>query len=385
MHKETLKSLFKTHKEKELFGRYIHNKKIESLIERLLPIFKIDCIGKSVNHENIYSITVGQGKKKVLIWSQMHGNESTTTKALFDFFNFLSDSKAFSDTILNNCTLKVIPILNPDGALIYTRFNANGIDLNRDAQDLTQPESILLRKCLNDFNPDFCFNLHGQRTIFSAGKTSNPATVSFLAPAQDKDCSITLNRTIAMEIIGVMNAVLQAQIPKQIGVYDDAFNINCVGDTFQQNVPTILFEAGHYKADYMREQTREYIFHSLLTALHYISSNSIKGDYYKAYFNIPKNETSFFDIIIRNAVVNYENKQQCLDIGILYKERLIGDIIEFVPIIDKISNLDEYYGHKEINVDNNMVLSFHLKELKVGYENDFVLINNRKFSLKLKK
>ena len=33
-----------------------------------------------------------------------------------------------------------------------------------------------------------------------------------------------------MEIIGVMNALLQKQIPNQVGVYDDAFNINCVGE-----------------------------------------------------------------------------------------------------------------------------------------------------------
>ncbi len=238
---ETLKSLYKSSKEKLLFGRYIHAKNIEPLLENLPPTFKINTVGKSVNGENIHSVTIGNGEKKVLMWSQMHGNESTTTKALFDIFNILSYSNTFSGTILDNCTLEVIPILNPDGALTYKRFNANGIDLNRDAQDLSQPESVVLRKCFDAFQPDFCFNLHGQRTIFSAGVTDNPATISFLAPAQDTTSSLTHNRTIAMEIIGVMNTMLQKQIPNQIGVYDDVFNINCVGDTFQSlNVPTIL-------------------------------------------------------------------------------------------------------------------------------------------------
>ena len=255
---ESLKSLYKTHKEKSLFGRYIHTKNIELLLEYLPSIFKVDTIGKSVNDENIFSVTIGTGMKKVLMWSQMHGNESTTTKALFDIFNFLNDSNALSSTIINNCTLKIIPILNPDGALTYKRFNTNNIDLNRDAQDLSQPESIALRHCFDTFQPDFCFNLHGQRTIFSAGKTNNPATISFLSPAKDSSCSITKNRAIAMEIIGVMNVMLQKQIPNQIGVYDDAFNIDCVGDTFQSlNVPTILFEAGNYKNEYSREKTRE--------------------------------------------------------------------------------------------------------------------------------
>lgn len=382
---ESLKSLYKTHKEKSLFGRYIHTKNIELLLENLPSIFKVNTIGKSVNGEKIFSVTIGTGKKKVLMWSQMHGNESTTTKALFDIFNFLNDSNVLSSTIINNCTLKIIPILNPDGALTYKRFNTNNIDLNRDAQDLSQPESIALRHCFDTFQPDFCFNLHGQRTIFSAGKTNNLATISFLSPAQDSSCSITKNRAIAMEIIGVMNVMLQQQIPNQVGVYDDAFNIDCVGDTFQSlNVPTILFEAGHYKNDYSREKTREYIFQSLLTALQCIVLNTIKGNNYKPYFDIPKNESNFFDVIIRNAVVSLENKEQYLDIGILYEERLVGNSIEFIPIIDKITDLSKYHGHKEINANKNEVLSSDRCELKVGYENDFVLINNVKYPLNLK-
>jgi len=50
---------------------------------------------------------------------------TTTTKALSDLFNSLSDTR-LSD-ILKYCTLFIIPILNPDGALAYTRLNANNI------------------------------------------------------------------------------------------------------------------------------------------------------------------------------------------------------------------------------------------------------------------
>ncbi|RLD29365.1 MAG: peptidase M14 [Bacteroidetes bacterium] len=381
---ETLKSFYKTKKEKSFFGRYIHTKSIKPLLENLPSIFKVDTIGKSVKGENIYSVIIGKGRKKVLIWSQMHGNESTTTKALFDVFNFLDNSNAFSSTIIDNCTLMVIPILNPDGALNYVRFNANNIDLNRDAKDLSQPESIVLRKCFDDFQPDYCFNLHGQRTIFSAGKTNHPATVSFLSPAQDKSYSITKNRTVAMEIIGVMNKMLQELIPNQVGVYDDAYNINCVGDMFQtKNVPTILFEAGHYKNDYEKEKSRAYIFQSLIASLHYISLNEITGNNHSSYFKIPKNEKTFFDIIIRNATVMHKSKEQLFDIGILYEERLVKNSIEFIPIINRISNLSEYYGHKDINANNSRVLLPNLSELKVGCEIDFVLINNIKCSLKL--
>src|SRR5690606_33034903 len=158
------KSLFFKHKEKVLFGRYINNKHIEPLLKRLSEKFKVSVIGRSVNTQNIYSITVGQGPVKILMWSQMHGNESTTTKALFDLINLLESDSEESRRLLNHFTLVIIPILNPDGAEVYTRLNANLVDLNRDAQQQSQPESRALRLCFNEFKPDFCFNLHGQRT-----------------------------------------------------------------------------------------------------------------------------------------------------------------------------------------------------------------------------
>lgn len=377
MQTEQLKLLFNSYKEASLFGRYIHTDSIINLLENsdLKPF--VNRVGRSVNNENIYSITLGSGSKKILMWSQMHGNESTTTKAVFDMLNVLLASEAISKSILETCTLKIIPILNPDGAKAYTRLNANNVDLNRDAQELSQPESNVLREVFDSFKPDYCFNLHGQRTIFSAGDTRNSATVSFLAPAQDDNCTITDTRKVAMEIISVMHSQLQQQIPNQIGIYDDAFNINCVGDTFQRfNVPTVLFEAGHFSNDYNREITREFIFQSLLVAIQYISENIIIGSKYEDYFKIPENKKLFYDIIIRNTASR--------DIGIQFTEKLINHTIHFVPKVEKISDLSAFFAHKVIDARGYEVLTIDGEIVLEGSENDFVSINNEKSSLKLK-
>lgn len=375
---EHLKSLFLKHKENCLSHRYITNNNIEPLLNNLAERSTIKTIGKSVLDNPIYSIKIGNGDKNILMWSQMHGNESTTTKALFDVLNTLLSKDSNLDYILRACTIIIIPILNPDGAFTYTRVNANQVDLNRDAQNLTQPESKVLRTAFNVFKPHFCYNLHGQRTIFSAGKTSNTATVSFLSPAQDEDCTVTPTRKIAMEIIGVMNATLQKEIPNTVGVYDDAFNLNCVGDTFQsENVPTILFEAGHYQNDYTREKTREYIYISLLESLDYIAKTSIDGSLYKPYFDIPENEKCFFDVIIRHAKVG----DRVEDIAFMFQEKLIDGKIEFIPKVEKIEKLDGFYGHKEFNANQLNVLGGDGNELKVNNENDFVIINNEKIVL----
>ena len=379
MNIELIKSLFLKHKESSLNHRYITNHNIEPLLSKLKKNSIVNSIGKSVLGSPIYSIKVGTGSKKILLWSQMHGNESTTTKVIFDLLNTLLNQDSGIKHILDVCTLNIVPILNPDGAAVYTRINANEVDLNRDAQALTQPESKVLRAIFDEFKPHFCYNLHGQRTIFSAGNTNNSATVSFLSPAQDKECTITPNRKVAMDIIGVMNEMLQKVIPNQVGVYDDAFNLNCVGDTFQsENVPTILFEAGHYSNDYGREKTREYIYMSMLESLNYIANNTIDGSLYEAYFKIPENEKRFFDVIIRNAKVKNDKIK---DIGIMFQEKLIDGKIEFIPKVEKIGKLENFYGHKVLDANKSMVLNEYGDCVKVNYENVFVIINNKKIAL----
>ena len=61
-------------------------------------------------------------------------------------------------------------MLNPDGADAYTRVNANLVDLNRDAQNLSQPESKILRNAFNKIKPDFI--LHYASEIFDTYKKS---------------------------------------------------------------------------------------------------------------------------------------------------------------------------------------------------------------------
>ena len=145
--------------ESKLKGRRILFEDIEPLIKNLSSKFKKEILGYSENKIPIYKISIGKGPNKVLSWSQMHGNESTGTKALFDLFNFFESTdiklKSISDSILNNCTLQFIVLLNPDGAINFTRENANHIDLNRDAVAIKAIESKLLRSVLDEFNPKF--------------------------------------------------------------------------------------------------------------------------------------------------------------------------------------------------------------------------------------
>jgi hypothetical protein len=351
--------LHSEYKEQSLLGRYITLDNIEPILSQI----QTEIIGYSVLEKPIYKYTVGNGKTKVFMWSQMHGNESTTTKALFDFFNLIHSKNPIGVKLLEEFTFCFLPMVNPDGAKMYTRENANEVDLNRDAKNLSQPESKALRATFELFKPDFCYNLHDQRTIYGVADTGKPATVSFLAPSFNANREVNKSRLKAMNVIVAMNEELQKHIPNQVARFDDGFNDNCIGDTFQMlGIPTILFEAGHFQDDYDREITRKLIFIAFISGLKAIYENDIVDNKFDNYMNILQNKPNFFDYIYKNIKINYDKSKLITSFAIQYKEVLVDQKILFEAQIDQIGNLENYFGHitfdakgkKYYDIENNI-------------------------------
>ena len=379
--------LFLQFKEQSIQGRYLTLEAILPILKRHNTYNQLKHVGNSVQGRPIYTYQIGTGKTKIFLWSQMHGNESTTTKALLDFINLLNGETELAKMLLEDFTFLAIPILNPDGAFLYTRENANKVDLNRDAQNLTQPESLVLRGVFEVFQPDYCFNLHDQRTIFGVADSGKPATVSFLAPSYNEERDINATRLDAIRVINNINSVLQNYIPGQVGRFDDSFNINCIGDTFQNlGVPTILFEAGHFPDDYLREETRKYIFISLLVSFTTLSENDVVDNEISQYLNIPQNKVVFYDFMYKNIKINYDGNEIITNFAVQYKEELIDGKVNFKAYIAAIENLDSYFGHYEYdaqgalysdNQDNlpkiNQIADFSLDD-KVVFVNGMIKV-----------
>ncbi len=336
-------------------GRYVTMNHIDLFLETLHSGFKISTVGFSVKNKPIKAIQFGEGKTKILVWSQMHGNESTTTKGLIDYLNYLNLDKNEFENITKNYTLYIIPILNPDGAILYTRENANTVDLNRDAFNCSQPESKVLRSVLEDFNPDYCFNLHDQRTIFGLLESKKPATMSFLTASYNNEREFNVVRMKAAKVIVGINDELQKFIPNQVGRFDDSFNINCTGDYFtNKGYSTILFEAGHYGDDYQRDIVRKYVFISLKSAISTIFENVIVEPNLNKYLHIYQNNKCFYDFIFKNVIIIDNNVEKIIKFAVQYKEVLKNNKIEFVPEIIQIENLDDFYAHQTIDFKNDL-------------------------------
>lgn len=358
-----LAALFNKYKVSEIAGKYITNSDLELVLDKFHWTDKTQILGYSENGKPIYMIKIGKGAKNILMWSQMHGNESTTTKGLIDFIHFLT-TDSIAEKWLENFSFFIIPILNPDGAQNYTRVNQNLIDLNRDAFEITQKESKLLRQLIDSLEIEFAFNLHDQRTIFSAGESKNPATMSFLAPAYNEDREINETRLFVMQLISDVYTNLHQDIPNKIGRFDDSFNINCIGDYLTtRNIPTVLFEAGFYPNDYQREETRKFVFNALFYAIQSLFTTEYKKYSKKDYFHIPENDKRFYDFLITDI----QNSE--LKIGVQFKEELEGREILFVPEIDKNQISKGFYGHIEITEDIEKLSKYNSEEFKNFCEN----------------
>lgn len=329
-------------------------------------------LGKSFLGNEVYLLKIGSGKRNILAWSQMHGNETTGTRAMLDVFEFLNLNENWCKKILEEFTICFVPMLNPDGATLYTRRNACGVDLNRDFNKESSPEIKILKDLVKKNKFEYMFNLHDQRTIFNTEDSPEPATLSFLAPSADIQRSMTDTRRKVMSVIAYMNMHLQKYIPGKVGRFSDEFYPSSTGDNFtKMEIPTILFEAGHYPNDYQRDHTRKYNALAILLALDAIYSNDNYGT--EGYFEIPQNGKKFLDIVLRNVLVKSNAAESLIDIGIYFKEELNSQTydIDFIGLIEEIGDLTNFFGHIDIDKKGEIYVGKNSLFPEVGQLADF--------------
>lgn len=350
---EKLFSNYENYKEKSLSQRRIKHADLQPLLQNLKNNSNgtITVLGKSIEGRKISMISFGKGPTSILLWSQMHGDESTATMAIFDIVNYINKHPK----ILENTTVHFIPMLNPDGAEKFQRRNAIGIDINRDALQLQSPESRILKRVRDSLQADFGFNLHDQSKYYNAERTNKPATISYLAPAYNYEKSINETRSNAMKIIVQMNGIIQKYAPGQVGRYNDDFEPRAFGDNIQKwGTSTILIESGGYQNDAEKQYIRKLNFVSILAAINSISTKNYLQTNREDYFNIPKNDRKLFDLKITNLSFQYLNQTFKVDVGINHIEKDNQEHNQFFYIgkIQEIGDLSTYYGYENLDANN---------------------------------
>ena len=372
---------FARYKNKSLQTKRFAHSDILPLIKDLKQNnFSVDEIGRSIEDREIFLVSCGKGKTPVLLWSQMHGDESTATMALFDIFNFLSAKDEFDfirKKILSKLKLYFIPMLNPEGAERFTRRNALNIDLNRDALRLESPESVILKTIRDKTKAEFGFNLHDQSPRYSAGINYKSAAISFLAPPANYEKEITEPRKKAMQVIAYLNEVLSKYIPGHIAKYSDDFEPRAFGDNIQRwGTGTILIESGCWPEDLEKQFIRQLNFTAILSALYSIAEKSYSQINIDSYFSIPNNEELMFDLIIRNVNIKLQNKFYKIDIGINRYERPAGENkIYYKSFIDDLGDLSIFHGYEEFNCEGMEIIEGKICETEISDQNELQKFN----------
>lgn len=352
---EEIFSNYEEYREPALTTKRFKQEDILPLIERFKeePGFTVTKVGESIEGRDLQLISLGKGKTDVLLWSQMHGNESTATMATFDLLNFFTSEgyEEQKEQLLENTTLHFLPMLNPDGAEVFERRNALGVDVNRDALRLQTPEGRALKRVRDSLDADFGFNLHDQSRYYNTAGSAKPATISFLAPAYNEEKSINEKRGEAMKLIVDMNQVLQKYIPGQIGRYDDTFEPRAFGDNIQKwGTRTILIESGGHYDDPEKQEIRKLNFLGILSALLSISNQDYLDQNIQGYSAIPQNESRLYDLKLTNVKYFLLGKPYQIDLGINLSETTSNGEVYYRGRIADIGDLSTNHAYQSEEV-----------------------------------
>ena len=126
-------------------------------------------VGTSVQRLPILSFVLGQGPDVTFILAAIHGNEPAGTPLVRRLGKYLQQQPH----LMKGRRVVLLAVANPDGMAHSSRFNANGVDLNRNfpasnrlnnkqsgATALSEPEARLVKQLIEQYSPDRIVSIH---------------------------------------------------------------------------------------------------------------------------------------------------------------------------------------------------------------------------------
>lgn len=320
--------------------------------------FDVEEVGRSAEGRPLRHVAWGRGNTRVLLWSQMHGDESTASMAIADLFHFLGEHPGHPlvQRLQRGTTLHILPLMNPDGAARFQRRNAQGIDVNRDARALASPEARALHGLRERLKPDFGFNLHDQQVGYRAGDSDRGSAIALLAPAYNEAREVDAIRGRAIEVAVAIRAVLEPSIGGRIAKWDDTFNPRAFGDlTAKSGVSTILIESGGIEGDLQKQHLRKLNFLALLGALDAIATGSHAGLPRARYEELPENGEVWPDLLVRGGTLALPGQPPArLDVLVDFQRPLL----EQGGTIDDIGDLQDVRARRTIDASGLYIVPF---------------------------
>jgi beta-lactamase class A len=285
----------------------------EQLWGALLPIAEgspriaVEEVGRSLENRPLRLLSTGTGPTRVLLWSQMHGDETTASRSLADLFHYIATADEGDARVRlwrERLTILAIPMLNPDGAERHQRRNSVGIDVNRDARSLSTPEGRTLKAVRDRFEPQYGFNLHDQNPRTRVGTTERRAAISLLAPPPDGALTETPGVLRAKRMATLMGRAVEPLAGGHVTRYDESFNPRAFGDLTQAwGTSAVLVESGGWPGEHTKHFLRRANFVMLVHALDALATGTPEAVDPRWYAAIPPNGRAMNDVLILGASV----------------------------------------------------------------------------------
>jgi protein MpaA len=134
-----------------------------------IPSAEHRIVGTSVQGRPILCTVLGQGQDVTLILATIHGNEPAGTPLVQRLADYLQSRP----NLLARRKVVLLPVANPDGMAYNSRYNAKGVDLNRnfatanwqnDPQHgyapLSEPEARAIASVIQQYSPNRIVSIH---------------------------------------------------------------------------------------------------------------------------------------------------------------------------------------------------------------------------------
>ncbi len=138
-------------------------------LQRELSPAQVRVGGRSIQNRMVLYDILGDGQDVTLIIATIHGNEDAGTPLVRRLAQHLRNNS----NLLIGRQVIIIPVANPDGRAARVRYNAHGVDLNRNFKSdnrvnnevhgmdaLSEPESVILDGIIEAYQPDKIVTLH---------------------------------------------------------------------------------------------------------------------------------------------------------------------------------------------------------------------------------
>ncbi len=196
---------------------------VEQVVQKPTPLD--EQIGKSVQGRLIHAYTYGTGPTRVVFVGGMHGGYEWNAVVLaYQFMDYLA---AHPDTVPASLSVTVIPDINPDavykaigkegpftvadvpkGDLSAERFNAHGVDLNRNFDCKWQPKGTWKGNTVSAGS--FAFSEPEAQSMRDFAASKRPSAVIFWHSMANAVYASECKNGILPQTLDIMNAYAKA-------------------------------------------------------------------------------------------------------------------------------------------------------------------------------